>query len=82
MNKATLASMGGAAGVFELVCGALVVVGLLTRPAAFLLSGVTAVAYFLVHAPRGFFPPSSMEASWLRFTALCFSTCRLQVPGH
>jgi putative oxidoreductase len=56
MNNASLTTTGGAAGVFELVCGALVVIGLLTRPAAFLLSGVTAVAYFLVHAPRGFFP--------------------------
>ena len=53
-----LASMSGAAGVFELVCGVLVVVGLFTRPAAFLLSGMTAVAYFLVHHGSGanFFP--------------------------
>lgn len=51
-----LASMSGAAGVIELVCGALVTVGLFTRPAAFLLSGMTAAAYFLAHAGRGFFP--------------------------
>lgn len=51
-----LMSMSGAAGVIELVCGALVVIGLLTRPAAFLLSGMTAVAYFLAHASRNFFP--------------------------
>lgn len=51
-----LASMSGAAGVIELVCGVLVTVGLFTRPAAFLLSGMTAVAYFLVHANRNFFP--------------------------
>jgi putative oxidoreductase len=43
-------------GVFELVCGALVVIGLLTRPAAFLLSGMCAVAYFYAHAARSFFP--------------------------
>jgi putative oxidoreductase len=48
--------MSGAAGLIELVCGALLVIGLLTRPAAFLLSGMTAVAYFWAHAPRGFFP--------------------------
>ena len=48
--------MSGAAGLFELVCGALVVIGLFTRPAAFLLSGVTAVAYFYAHAPGGFYP--------------------------
>ncbi|GJD36094.1 DoxX family protein [Methylobacterium aerolatum] len=44
------------AGLFELVGGALLVIGLLTRPVAFLLSGMTAVAYFLVHAPMGFYP--------------------------
>ena len=48
--------MSGVAGLFELVCGALVVIGLLTRPAAFLLSGVMAVAYFYAHAPGGFYP--------------------------
>jgi putative oxidoreductase len=56
MNNASIQSMSGAAGLFELVCGALVVIGLFTRPAAFLLSGMTAVAYFFAHAPRGFFP--------------------------
>jgi putative oxidoreductase len=56
MNNASMQSMSGAAGLFELVCGALLVIGLLTRPAAFLLSGMTAVAYFWAHAPRGFFP--------------------------
>jgi len=56
MNNASIQSMSGAAGLFELVCGALVVIGLFTRPAAFLLSGMTAVAYFYAHAPRGFFP--------------------------
>ena len=48
--------MSGAAGAFELVCGLLVVLGLFTQPTAFLLSGMTAVAYFYSHAPRGFFP--------------------------
>ena len=43
-------------GLIELVCGTLLVVGLFTRPAAFLASGFTAVAYFMVHAPRGFYP--------------------------
>lgn len=44
------------AGVFELVGGALLAVGLFTRPVAFILSGEMAVAYFLVHAPKSFFP--------------------------
>lgn len=51
-----LASMPGYAGYIELVCGILLVLGLFTRPAAFLASGMTAVAYFMVHAPQGFFP--------------------------
>jgi putative oxidoreductase len=44
------------AGVIELVFGALVVLGLATRVSAFILSGELAFAYFLVHAPKGFFP--------------------------
>jgi putative oxidoreductase len=48
--------MSGAAGVIELVCGALLVVGLFTRFAAFIASGMTAVAYWYAHAPRGFYP--------------------------
>lgn len=43
-------------GVIEFVGGALLALGLATRPVAFLLSGEMAVAYFMVHAPRGFFP--------------------------
>jgi putative oxidoreductase len=44
------------AGVLELVGGTLIVLGLLTRPVAFLLSGEMAVAYFMSHAPRGPIP--------------------------
>jgi putative oxidoreductase len=56
MNNASPMSMSGAAGIIELVGGVLVIIGLFTRPAAFILSGMTAVAYFYAHAPRGFFP--------------------------
>jgi putative oxidoreductase len=52
----SLNSMPGYAGIIELVCGILLVIGLFTRPAAFLASGMTAVAYFIAHAPQGFFP--------------------------
>lgn len=52
----TLNSMPGYAGIIELVCGILLVIGLFTRPAAFLASGMTAVAYFYAHAPHGFYP--------------------------
>lgn len=51
-----LSSMSGIAGFFELIGGALIVLGLFTRPAAFFCSGVMAVAYFYAHAPRSFFP--------------------------
>ena len=46
----------GAQGLIELVGGALLVLGLFTRPIAFILAGDMAVAYFMAHAPRGFFP--------------------------
>lgn len=56
MSGASPMTMGGAAGLIELVCGALIVAGLFTRPAAFLASGTMAVAYFMVHAPQNFYP--------------------------
>lgn len=43
-------------GVIELVGGLLLTIGLFTRPAAFIASGMCAFAYFLFHANRGFFP--------------------------
>lgn len=49
-------SLLGLAGTIELVGGALLIIGLFTQPAAFILSGEMAVAYFMVHAPRSFFP--------------------------
>ena len=49
-------SLWGAAGTIELVFGGLLMLGLLTRPAAFILSGEMAFAYFIAHARRSFFP--------------------------
>jgi len=49
-------SLLGASGVLELVGGVLILIGLFTRPVAFILSGFAAVAYFMVHAPQGFYP--------------------------
>ena len=46
----------GLQGLLELVGGLLLALGLFTRPVAFVLSGDMAVAYFMAHAPRGFFP--------------------------
>ena len=45
-----------AAGLIELVGGLLLAIGLFSRPVAFIMSGMCAVGYFLVHAPKGFFP--------------------------
>ena len=56
MNNASPMTMGGAAGIFELVGGVMLVLGFFTRPVAFVLSGVMAIAYFYAHAPRGFYP--------------------------
>jgi putative oxidoreductase len=44
----------GLAGVLEVILGPLLLVGLFTRPIAFVLSGLMAFAYFMVHAGRGF----------------------------
>ena len=49
-------SLGGEAGMLELVGGALMLIGLFTRPVAFVLSGLMAFAYFIAHAPQGFWP--------------------------
>lgn len=51
-----LMSQMGIAGILEVVGGSLILVGLFSRPVAFILSGMMAVAYWLVHAPHSFFP--------------------------
>jgi putative oxidoreductase len=55
-TRPPLSSMLGAAGVIETIGGALIILGLFTRPVAFLLAGEMAVGYFRTHAPRGFWP--------------------------
>lgn len=51
-----LFSLFGLAGVLETVGGALLVIGLFTRPVAFVLSGMMATAYWMAHAPQSVFP--------------------------
>ena len=55
-GTAPLASLAGIAGAIELVGGAFMLVGLFSRPVAFILSGEMAVAYFYGHARQGFWP--------------------------
>ncbi len=56
MPSVPLFSFMGLGGVIEFFGGLLVLFGLFTRPVAFILSGQMAVGYFLVHAPKGFWP--------------------------
>ncbi len=51
-----LFSLIGFAGVLELFGGLMVLLGLFTRPVAFILSGEMAFAYFMAHAPHGLYP--------------------------
>jgi putative oxidoreductase len=51
-----IGSLSGVGGLIELIGGILFTIGLFTRPTAFILSGFTAVAYFMAHAPKGFYP--------------------------
>ncbi len=60
-------SMYGVAGTLELVGGLLIMLGLFTRPTAFILSGLMAFAYFIGHAPKGFWPlvnGGELAATW------------------
>jgi putative oxidoreductase len=51
-----LTSLSGIGGLIELIGGALFILGLFTRPVAFILSGFTAAAYFIAHASKSFYP--------------------------
>jgi putative oxidoreductase len=73
-----LASLLGAAGIIELVGSVLLLIGLFTRPVAFILSGEMAVAYFMSHAPRAFFPILNQGELAVLF---CFVFFYLAVAG-
>jgi putative oxidoreductase len=76
--QASLFSLFGFAGVIELVGGILLLIGLFTRPAAFILSGETAFAYFLGHAPRSFFPIQNFGEAAILF---CFVFLYIAAAG-
>src|ERR1044071_5176747 len=56
MGPYPVASLRGFSCMLELFGGFLFLIGLFTRPVAFILSGFAAVAYFMAHAPKGFWP--------------------------
>ena len=65
-------------GFMELLGGALIVVGFMTRPVAFVLSGFMAAAYFMVHFPMGFFPALNYGEPAILF---CFAFLFLAAAG-
>jgi putative oxidoreductase len=65
-------------GIMELVGGVLIVIGLFTRPVAFVLSGFMAAAYFMVHFPMGFFPANNYGEAALLY---CFAFLFLAAAG-
>ena len=74
----SLMSQMGVAGLLEVVGGTLIILGLLTRPVAFLLAGEMAVAYFTVHHPRALLPISNGGELAVLF---CFSFLYLMFAG-
>ncbi len=77
-HTATLGTLAWVAGIIELIGGALVFVGLFTRPVAFIIAGELAVAYFMVHAPRDFWPIVNKGELAV---ALCFIFLYLAATG-
>jgi putative oxidoreductase len=78
MPPISLMSQAGIAGVLEVVGGTLIVIGLLTRPVAFILAGEMAVAYFQFHAPQSFWPSVNMGVGAIMY---CFLFLYLMVAG-
>ena len=71
-------SLFAIAGIFELIGGVLLILGLFTRPVAFVLSGEMAAAYFIEHFPRSFFPILNHGDLAV---ALCFTFLYLAFAG-
>jgi putative oxidoreductase len=71
-------SLAGVAGILEVFGGLFLLVGFLTRPVAFLLSGEMAVAYFMAHAPQGFWPVLNQGAPAALY---CFLFLYLSAAG-
>lgn len=77
-HAGTLSGLPVAAGILEFAGGILLALGLLTRPVAFLLCGEMAIAYFMAHMPRDFFPVNNGGDSAISF---CFIFLYLVFAG-
>jgi putative oxidoreductase len=77
-EKVEVISQFGIAGVIELIFGGLLILGLFSRIAAFILAGEMAFAYFLAHFPRGFIPLLNNGSLPIM---LCFACLYLAAAG-
>src|SRR5216117_4595853 len=77
-GTAPITSLPGIAGIIESIGGPLLLFGLFTRPVAFLLSGEMAFAYFIGHAPHGFWPLLNQGAPAVFY---CFLFLYLSAAG-
>ena len=77
-GTAPITSLPGIAGIIESIGGPLLLFGLFTRPVAFLLSGEMAFAYFIGHAPHGFWPVLNLGAPAVFY---CFLFLYLSAAG-
>ncbi len=77
-GTAPITSLPGIAGIIESIGGPLLLFGLFTRPVAFLLSGEMAFAYFIGHAPHGFWPVINQGAPAVFY---CFLFLYLSAAG-
>ncbi|HWX90239.1 MAG TPA: DoxX family protein [Rhizomicrobium sp.] len=78
MGTGPLPPLMMAAGIIELVAGALIALGLFSRIAAFIASGEMAAAYFMAHFPRGIYPAQNGGDAAILF---CFIFLYLAAAG-
>ncbi len=77
-GPATLTTLQMVAALIELVGGVLLTAGLFTRLCAFIMSGEMAFAYFIGHAPAGFFPIANRGDAAILY---CFVFLYIAVAG-
>jgi putative oxidoreductase len=77
-NGVEVFSLMGLAGALEIIGSLLIIFGLFTRIAAFVLAGFMAVAYFMAHAPQSFFPMNNQGDAAILF---CFIFLYLSAAG-